>query len=114
MRDIFFGIDVQSIGEKPYKSIIQTEMERCQRITTALNVKASELGIQVFKGANVYGGPLIGCHVGSDVAADLIAIGIDKQEDDLMLIDVGTNTEIVVGNKDRLIHRIAMSKSIGC
>ena len=62
---------------RPYKSVTELEMERGEREGTALNVKASDLGLRVFPQANVYGGPLIGSHVGADVAADLLAIGID-------------------------------------
>ena len=103
MRDIFFGIDVQSIGQKPYKSIIEEEVERGERKTTTINVKASELGLRVFPGANVYGGPLVGSHVGADVAADLLAVGMDQEEDVVVLVDVGTNTEVVVGNRHRML-----------
>ena len=103
MRDLFFGLDVQSIGEKPYKSVIQHEMEAGQRNTTAFYVKARDLGLRVFPAANVYAGPLISSHVGADVAADLLAIGMDQQEDVVMLVDVGTNTEVVVGNRHNLM-----------
>ena len=51
----------------------------------------------------MYGGPLIGSHVGADVAADLLAVGIDEEDEDVMLVDVGTNTEVVVGNRNRLM-----------
>ena len=103
MRDIFFGIDVQSIGERPYKSITQLQMEEGLRDTTVLNVKAKDIGLRVFPSANVYGGPLIGCHVGADMAADLLAVGMDEEEDVVMLVDVGTNTEAVVGNRHRMM-----------
>ena len=99
IRDIFFGIDVQSIGQKPYKSLTELETESGARQTTTLNVKAADLGLRVFPKAHVYGGPLIGCHVGADVAADLLAVGMDEEEDVVMLVDVGTNTEVVVGNR---------------
>jgi uncharacterized 2Fe-2S/4Fe-4S cluster protein (DUF4445 family) len=103
MRDIFFGLDVQPIGEKPYRSIIETEMLEGKRDSTVLNVKASELGLRVFPNANVYGGPLIGSHVGADVAADLLAVSMDEEDGVVMLVDVGTNTEVVIGSKDRLM-----------
>ena len=99
MRDILFGVDVQSIGQKPYKSLIELEMDRGERAGTSLNMTARELGLRVFPGANVYGGPLVGCHVGADVTADLLAIGMDEEEGVVMLVDVGTNTEVVVGNR---------------
>ena len=103
MRDLIFGIDVQSIGQKPYKSITQTEMEHGKRSTTSLSMTARKLGLRVFPNANVYSGPLIGSHVGADVAADLLAIGLDEKEDVVMLVDVGTNTEVVVGNRHRMM-----------
>ena len=103
MRDLFFGFDVQPIGEKPYKSVTELEMLAGQRATTALNVKAKELGLRIFPRANVYGGPLISSHVGADVAADLLAVGLDQEEDVVLLVDVGTNTEVVVGNRHRMI-----------
>jgi len=103
MLDIFFGFDLVTIGVKPYKSVTELEMERGERDGTALNVKASDLGLRVFPNANVYGGPLIGCHVGADVAADMLATGMDEAEDVVMLVDVGTNTEVVLGNKERMI-----------
>lgn len=103
MREIFFDIDVQPIGQKPYKSPVEFEFLEGKRKTTALNVRASDLGVRIHPEANVYGGPLIGSHVGADVAADLLAIGMENQEEPVILVDVGTNTEVIVGNKDRLL-----------
>ena len=103
MRDLFFGLDVESIGQRPYKSPTEHELNRKERTTTSLNVKAKELGLQIHPEANVYGAPLIGSHVGSDVAAGLLAIGMAEREEVVMLVDVGTNTEVVLGNKDRLL-----------
>ncbi len=103
MRDIFFGFDVQSIGEKPYKSVTEHALLDGDRETTALNVSARDLGLRVFRRANIYGGPLIASHVGADVAADLLAIAMDLEDGVVMLIDVGTNTEVVVGNRSRMM-----------
>ena len=103
MRDIFFGLDVQSIGEKPYKSLTEFELDHGERNTTSIETTARELGLRVFPEANVYGAPLISCHVGADVTADLLATGMDEQEDIVALMDVGTNTEVVVGNKDHML-----------
>ncbi|HIM37724.1 MAG TPA: DUF4445 domain-containing protein [Dehalococcoidia bacterium] len=108
MRDIFFGVDVQPIGEKPYMSVTELETRSGLRNATSLNVSAKALGIRVFPAANVYGGPLIGCHVGADTAAGLLAVamdevGVDDEEEFAMLVDVGTNTEVVVGNGHRMM-----------
>ena len=103
MRDILFGMDVQPIGEKPYKSRTELGMEAGKRGTTAIETKAKDLGLRVFPGANVYSGPLIGSHIGADVAGDLLAIGMDEEDEVVMLVDVGTNTEVVVGNRHRML-----------
>jgi uncharacterized 2Fe-2S/4Fe-4S cluster protein (DUF4445 family) len=103
MRDLLFGLDVQPIGERPYKSTVELAYERGERDTTSITTTAKELGLRIFPDAAVYAGPLIGSHVGSDVAADMLAIGMDEMEDVVMLVDVGTNTEVVVGNRHRLM-----------
>ena len=103
MRDLFFGVDVQPIGLKPYRSSTETDMIEGGRDTTAIYVSASDLGVRIHPDASVYGGPLVGSHVGSDVAADMLAVGIDAQTEPVMLVDVGTNTEVVVGTRDRLL-----------
>ena len=103
MRDLFFGIDVQTIGEKPYKSVTELAVDDGEGESTVVTATARDLGLQVFPGAHVYGGPLVGCHVGADVAADMLTIGMDREEDVVMLVDVGTNTEVVVGNRHRLM-----------
>ena len=103
MRDILFGIDVQTIGEKPYKSVTELDYDRGQRPTTSIETTAREMGLRIMPAAAVYGGPLVGSHVGADVAADMLTVGMDEAEDVVMLVDVGTNTEVVVGNRHRLM-----------
>ena len=103
MRDISFGIDVQSVGVKPYKSKVELEYEEGQRAGTSLESNAQARGLRVFPKAHVYGGPLIGCHVGADVAAALLAVGMDEQEEPVMLVDIGTNTEVVIGNRHKMV-----------
>ena len=49
-------------------------MREGARKTTALHSTARMIGLRVFPEARVYGGPLIGSHVGADVAADLLAV----------------------------------------
>ena len=103
MRDIFFKLDVQSIGQKPYQSIIEHQYRAGERDTTSLIEKTRRLGIRANPKTRVYGLPLIGSHVGADVAADLMALDMASQKEVVMLVDVGTNTEVVVGHPGRLI-----------
>ena len=103
MRDIFFRQDVQSIGQKPYKSLIEHEYREGIRSTTSLTEKTRRLGIRANPKAMVYSLPLIASHVGADVAADLVALDIASQNEVIMLVDVGTNTEVIVGNAKRMV-----------
>ena len=103
MRDLFFGLDVQSIGQKPYKSLIEHEVLEGKRRSMALTVEAGSLGVQVHPRARIFGLPLIASHVGADTAADLVAIDMERQDEVSMLVDVGTNTEVVVGNGERMM-----------
>ena len=102
MRDLFFGIDVQSIGTRPYKSLVEEEFKTGERVTTALTTSASGLGLRIHPKATAYGGPLIASHIGADTAADLLALGIEDQIEPVILVDVGTNTEVVIGNREKL------------
>ena len=103
MRDIFFRQDVQSIGQKPYKSLIEHEYQAGIRSTTSLTEKTRRLGLRANPKAMVYSLPLIASHVGADVAADLVALDITSQNEVIMLVDVGTNTEVIVGNAKRMV-----------
>ena len=103
MRDIAFGVSVQSVGVKPYKSSIELECEAGERTGTSLQSSAQAVGLRIFPKAHVYGGPLIASHVGADVSAGLLAIGMDEQEEPVMLVDIGTNTEVVIGNRHGMV-----------
>lgn len=103
MRDLFFGLDVQSIGQRPYKSQIENDYLANRRSGTTLIQLACELGILAHPQARVYGGPLIASHVGADAAADLLATGMLCATGTSMLVDIGTNTEVVVAHRGRLV-----------
>jgi uncharacterized 2Fe-2S/4Fe-4S cluster protein (DUF4445 family) len=93
MRSIFFGVDVSSLGVLPFEPFTKEPV----------NVKASELGLQINPKANVYGAGLIGGHAGADALSDILASEMYKSEKPAMTIDVGTNGEVIVGNKDQML-----------
>ena len=103
MRDIFFDLDVSAIGERPYKSITELELLEGARESTELVRLAWQLGLRVHPKARVWGAPLIASHVGADVAADLVATGLGGRDGVEMLVDVGTNTEVVVAAGGRIV-----------
>jgi len=99
MRDIFFALDVQTLGVKPFKSI--TELSKSP---TFLNKKAHTLSLDINENAHVYGAPLIGSHVGADTTAVCLSTGLfDPTKETVIAIDIGTNGEVVLKHNKKLI-----------
>ena len=104
MRDLFFDLDVSSIGERPYKSLTEHELLAGTRKTTSIEARAHELGFRSHPQASVWGAPLIASHVGGDMAADLVALGVDGEtEKNVMVVDIGTNTEVALAVPGRVV-----------
>jgi uncharacterized 2Fe-2S/4Fe-4S cluster protein (DUF4445 family) len=103
MRDLFFGLDVRPIGQKPYRSVTEHELEAGRRETTSLSLPARRLRLPIHPRARVYGLPLISGHVGADAAACLLAIDLPREDRLVALMDIGTNTELIVGNRHRVL-----------
>ena len=93
MHHLVLGLDPRSLGSAPF-ALATTE---------AVTVLASELALGVHPGARVYSPPCIAGHVGADAAAMVLAEGPHRQDAMMLLVDVGTNAEIVLGNRDRLL-----------
>jgi len=66
-------------------------------------IRASEVGVKIGKEALLRCLPGVGAYVGSDITADVLASGMAHEEELSLLIDIGTNGEIVLGNNDLLI-----------
>jgi uncharacterized 2Fe-2S/4Fe-4S cluster protein (DUF4445 family) len=103
MRDIFFRLNVHSIGQSPYRSITELEMEEGTRKTTSLSATAKQLGLPLHPKARVYGLPIISGHVGADAAACMLAIDLANEERTVAVMDIGTNTELLLGNKHKIL-----------
>jgi uncharacterized 2Fe-2S/4Fe-4S cluster protein (DUF4445 family) len=103
MRDIFFRQDVYPIGQTPYRSITEIEMAEGKRATTSLTQTAAKSLLPIHPKARVYGGPIISGHVGADAAACMLAIDILHEDRLVAVMDIGTNTELILGNKDRIL-----------
>jgi uncharacterized 2Fe-2S/4Fe-4S cluster protein (DUF4445 family) len=103
MRDLFFRQNVYSIGQTPYQSITEIEMAQGQRVTTSLEQSGQRSLLPIHPRARVYGGPIISGHVGADAAACMLAIDIAHEERLVAIMDIGTNTELIVGNRKRIV-----------
>jgi uncharacterized 2Fe-2S/4Fe-4S cluster protein (DUF4445 family) len=93
MHHLVLGIDPVELGGAPFA--LATD--------EALTLRASEIGIKVNPGARVYTLPCIAGHVGADAAGVILAERPDLSEKLTLLVDVGTNAEIVLGNRERLL-----------
>ena len=93
MHHLVFGIDPSELGGAPFALAVDG----------GLSVPARDLGLALAPGARVFALPLIAGHVGADTAAVVLAEGPHLSEDLRLLVDVGTNAEIVLGNRDRLL-----------
>jgi uncharacterized 2Fe-2S/4Fe-4S cluster protein (DUF4445 family) len=102
MRDLFFGLNVATIGRKPFQSITELEQARGLRETSAIETTARKLRLPIHPEARVLSLPLPGCHVGADAAACLLTCDIENRTKPFMLMDIGTNTEIICGTREKL------------
>ncbi len=93
MHHLFLGLDPRPLGEAPFK------------LTTdeAISVTAKSIGIDTHPNAAVYVLPCIAGHVGADTAGVILSDQPHTRSPIALLVDVGTNAEIVLGNEDRLL-----------
>ena len=93
MHHLFLGLDPRELGGAPFALAVDT----------ALDLKARDIGIGIHPGANVYVLPCIAGHVGADAAGMVLAEEPHLLDEVSLVVDVGTNAEIVLGNRDRLL-----------
>jgi uncharacterized 2Fe-2S/4Fe-4S cluster protein (DUF4445 family) len=93
MHHLVFGFDPTELGGAPFAPVTDE----------ALTVPARDLGITANAGARVYALPLIAGHVGADTAGMILSEAPHDQDVVNLLVDVGTNAEIVLGNRDRIL-----------
>jgi uncharacterized 2Fe-2S/4Fe-4S cluster protein (DUF4445 family) len=102
MRDMFFRLNVYSIGQSPYRSITELDMAEGKRTTTSLTGSAKKLLLPLHPKARVYGLPIISGHVGADAAACMLAVDLANEDRLVAVMDIGTNTELILGNKNKI------------
>lgn len=93
MHHLFLGIDPFELGQAPF-ALATSE---------SLSLRALELDLNLHPAARVYMLPCIAGHVGADAAAVALSEAPDKSEDLVLVVDVGTNAEILLGNKDKVL-----------
>ena len=93
MHHLFLGIDPTELGQAPF----------ALAVSDALTLRADELDLKLNGGARAYILPCVAGHVGADAAAVTLSEGPHRQDKELLVVDVGTNAEIVLGNSSRVL-----------
>ncbi|MBN9070844.1 MAG: DUF4445 domain-containing protein [Rhizobiales bacterium] len=100
MHHLFLGIDPTELGQAPF----------ALAVSGAVQGWTHDIGIDVNRGARFYLLPCIAGHVGADAAGATLSEGPYRQDKMMLLVDVGTNAEIVLGNAK---HVVAASSPTG-
>ncbi len=93
MHHLLLGLDPTPLGSSPFALATNRSTE----------LPAKELGLQLAAGTRAYILPCIAGHVGADTAAVMLAETPWQDDEMSLIIDVGTNAEIVLGNRDRIM-----------
>jgi len=93
MHHLFLGIDPTELGGAPFALAIDR----------AVTMRADELDLHLHPGARVYALPCIAGHVGADTAGVILSESPQTSDELMLIVDVGTNAEIVLGNRHRLL-----------
>ncbi|MHC1728348.1 MAG: ASKHA domain-containing protein [Syntrophobacteraceae bacterium] len=93
MSHFFWGLDPSNICKEPYIPTANTFPMAC----------ANDLGFDLFPNALLYLFPNVGSYVGGDIVSGILAAGLHRSDKPAMLVDVGTNAEVVLGSSEWLL-----------
>ncbi|GJQ34526.1 MAG: ferredoxin [Anaerolineaceae bacterium] len=93
MHHVVLNLHPKDLGLAPFVPTIHK----------SLDIKARELGLHINPSGNIHVLPTIASFVGADTSAVILAEEPHKQDENWLLIDVGTNAELVLGNRKRLV-----------
>lgn len=92
MHHLLLGLSPVELGGAPF----------ALALNSALDLKARDLGLKLNASARVHVLPCIAGHVGADNVAVQLAEAPHRQDDLMLIVDVGTNAEIVLGNREKV------------
>ncbi len=93
MHHMFFGVPSKFLSVSPYIPVFKAP----------INISASALGLKCNPNVNVYSPPVIAGYVGTDTIGCIVSSQINTFDKFSLLIDIGTNGELVLGNKEGLV-----------
>ena len=93
MHHLFLGLDPTELGQAPF----------ALAVSGAQRIAAREIGLTLHPAARLYILPCIAGHVGADAAGVALAEGPQGHDETTLVVDVGTNAEILLGNRTRVL-----------
>ena len=93
MMHMILGIDARSIGKSPFAPIF----------VKSKNINAKDIGLYTCEQARLYCLPSVSAYIGADIVAGAYVCELEKAKDNVLFIDIGTNGEIVLSNKGKLL-----------
>ncbi|HEY5902648.1 MAG TPA: ASKHA domain-containing protein, partial [Anaerolineales bacterium] len=93
MHHLALNLSPAALGRAPYVPLIHS----------AMDLRARELGLAIHPAGNVHVLPAIASFIGADTSGVLLAEEPHRQDENWLIVDVGTNAELVLGNRDRLV-----------
>ncbi|MCZ0939347.1 MAG: ASKHA domain-containing protein [Caldilineaceae bacterium] len=97
MQHLFLGVDPEPIGLEPFIPAVEAMVQ----------ASAQEVGLDILPQAQIHCLPYLGAYVGADLVAGLLATGLAQNEGVRLLVDVGTNGEIILGSASRTVATAA-------
>jgi uncharacterized 2Fe-2S/4Fe-4S cluster protein (DUF4445 family) len=93
MQHLFLRLPPTHLGAAPF----------VPATARSADIKARELGLAINKSANVHVLPSIASFIGADTTAVLLAEEPQEQDETWLIVDIGTNAELVLGNRQKLL-----------
>jgi uncharacterized 2Fe-2S/4Fe-4S cluster protein (DUF4445 family) len=93
MTHLLLGLDPRWIIREPYIPVTNTPGL----------IRARDLGLRIGPSARLFVFPNVGSYFGGDLIAGILAADLHKRSEPALMVDVGTNAEVVLGNRDWLI-----------
>ncbi|HXX73378.1 MAG TPA: ASKHA domain-containing protein, partial [Candidatus Acidoferrales bacterium] len=93
MHHLFLGISPKYVALAPYPAVLRS----------AFRTYASEVGVAANPGCLLSALPCVAGFVGADAIADILATRVYESKSLVLLVDIGTNTEIILGDRNRLV-----------
>lgn len=93
MAHLLLGLPPRWLIREPYIPVVNAP-----RLAAA-----AALGLQIGPGAGVFVFPNVGSYFGGDLIAGILCAGLDRRDEPAVLVDVGTNAEVVLGTRDWLV-----------